>query len=62
MGGCTLDSAIGPTIVYRLLCQHLWREAGFIYQMYGFGLLRGMELHQEAGFNPIRVILIMRLH
>jgi hypothetical protein len=31
-------------------------DAGFIYQMYGFGLLRGMELHQEAGFNPIKII------
>jgi hypothetical protein len=31
-------------------------DAGFIYQMYGFGLIRGMELHQEAGFNPIRII------
>ena len=27
-------------------------DAGFIYQMYGFGLIRGMELHQEAGFHP----------
>src|SRR5271157_4804718 len=24
-------------------------DAGFIYQMYGFGLLRELELHQEAG-------------
>jgi len=31
-------------------------DAGFIYQMYGFGLIRGMELHQEAGFNPIKII------
>jgi imidazolonepropionase-like amidohydrolase len=31
-------------------------DAGFIYQMYGFGLIREMELHQEAGFNPIKVI------
>jgi imidazolonepropionase-like amidohydrolase len=31
-------------------------DAGFIYQMYGFGLIRSMELHQEAGFHPIRVI------
>ena len=31
-------------------------DAGFIYQMYGFGLIRGMELHQEAGFHPIKVI------
>lgn len=31
-------------------------DAGFIYQMYGFGLIRSMELHQEAGFHPIKVI------
>ena len=26
-------------------------DAGFIYQMYGFGLLRELELHEEAGFS-----------
>ena len=31
-------------------------DAGFIYQLYGFGLLRELELHQEAGFEPIKVI------
>ena len=31
-------------------------DAGFIYQMYGFGLLRSMELHQEAGFHPLKII------
>ena len=31
-------------------------DAGFIYQMYGFGLIRELELHQEAGFHPIKVI------
>ena len=31
-------------------------DAGFIYQMYGFGLIRELELHEEAGFNPIKVI------
>ena len=31
-------------------------DAGFIYQMYGFGLIRGMELHQEAGFMPVKII------
>jgi Amidohydrolase family len=31
-------------------------DAGFIYQMYGFGLIREMELHQEAGFQPLIVI------
>jgi hypothetical protein len=31
-------------------------DAGFIYQMYGFGLIRSMELHQEAGFHPLKII------
>jgi hypothetical protein len=31
-------------------------DAGFIYQLYGFGLLRNLELHQEAGFHPLRII------
>lgn len=31
-------------------------DAGFIYQIYGFGLLRELELHQEAGFHPLKVI------
>jgi imidazolonepropionase-like amidohydrolase len=31
-------------------------DAGFIYQMYGFGLLRNLELHQEAGFHPLKII------
>ncbi len=31
-------------------------DAGFIYQMYGFGLIRELELHQEAGFHPLVVI------
>ena len=31
-------------------------DAGFIYQMYGFGLLRELELQQEAGFQPLIVI------
>jgi cytosine/adenosine deaminase-related metal-dependent hydrolase len=31
-------------------------DAGFIYQMYGFGVIRGMELHQEAGFHPIQIV------
>ncbi len=31
-------------------------DAGFIYQIYGFGLLRELELHQEAGFNPLKVV------
>ncbi len=31
-------------------------DAGFIYQMYGFGLIRELELHQEAGFQALIVI------
>ena len=31
-------------------------DAGFIYQLYGFGLIRELELHQEAGFPTIKVI------
>ncbi len=31
-------------------------DAGFIYQMYGFGLIRELELHQEAGFHPLKVV------
>lgn len=31
-------------------------DAGFIYQMYGFGLIREMELQQEAGFQPLKII------
>ena len=31
-------------------------DAGFIYQVYGFGLIRELELHQEAGFSPLRVL------
>ena len=31
-------------------------DAGFIYQMQGFGYARELELHQEAGFAPLEVI------
>lgn len=31
-------------------------DAGFIYQMYGFALIRELELQQEAGFHPIEVL------
>lgn len=31
-------------------------DAGFIYQMYGFGLIRELEMQQEAGFQPLKVI------
>src|SRR5207249_1507715 len=31
-------------------------DAGFIYEMYGFGYLRELELHEEAGFQPLEVV------
>lgn len=31
-------------------------DAGFIYEVYGFGLIRELELHQEAGFTPLMII------
>ena len=31
-------------------------DAGFIYEMYGFSLIRELELLQEAGFHPIDVL------
>lgn len=31
-------------------------DAGYIYQMYGFALIRELELQQEAGFSTIKVI------
>jgi len=31
-------------------------DAGFIYVMQGFGLIRELELHEEAGFQPLEVI------
>lgn len=31
-------------------------DAGYIYMLYGFSLIREMELHQEAGFHTIDVI------
>lgn len=31
-------------------------DAGFIYSIYGFGLVRELELHEEAGFHPLEVI------
>ena len=31
-------------------------DAGFIYSMYGFGLIRELELQEEAGFHPLEVI------
>lgn len=31
-------------------------DAGFIYQLYGWGYVREMELEQEAGFAPLKII------
>ncbi len=31
-------------------------DAGYIYMMYGFSLIRELELHREAGFHPIDVV------
>ena len=31
-------------------------DAGYIYSLYGFGLVRELELHEEAGFHPLEVI------
>ncbi len=31
-------------------------DAGYMYVMYGFGLLRELEMHQEAGFHPLQVL------
>lgn len=31
-------------------------DAGYIYLLYGFGLVRELELHLEAGFHPLEVI------
>ena len=31
-------------------------DAGFIYELYGYALIREMELHAEAGFNPLKII------
>jgi len=31
-------------------------DAGFIYQIYGFGFIRDLEWFQEAGFHPLEII------
>jgi len=31
-------------------------DAGYIYSLYGFGLVRELELHEEAGFHPLEVL------
>ena len=33
-------------------------DNGFIYQTYGFGFIRELELLREAGFHPLEVILM----
>ncbi len=40
----------------------LGSDAGFIYQLYGFGYILEMELLQEAGFHPLEVIRAATLH
>jgi imidazolonepropionase-like amidohydrolase len=37
-------------------------DAGYIYKLYGFGLIREFELLQEAGFHPLEVIRSATLH
>ena len=32
-------------------------DSGFIYQLYGFGYIRELELLREAGFHPLEVIM-----
>ncbi len=31
-------------------------DGGYIYQLYGFGYLRELQLQQEAGFHPLEVL------
>lgn len=31
-------------------------DAGYLYSMYGFGIIRELELQEEAGFEPLEVI------
>ncbi|MCX7384293.1 MAG: amidohydrolase family protein [Alphaproteobacteria bacterium] len=37
-------------------------DSGFIFQLYGFGLMREFELLQEAGFNPLEVLRAATSH
>ncbi|MEN5161494.1 amidohydrolase family protein [Achromobacter spanius] len=37
-------------------------DSGFIYQIYGFGFIRELELLQEAGFHPIEVLRAATSH
>jgi imidazolonepropionase-like amidohydrolase len=31
-------------------------DAGYIWSLYGFGIIRELELHEEAGFHPLEVV------
>lgn len=37
-------------------------DNGFIYQLYGFGFVRELELLREAGFQPLEVIRAATMH
>ena len=37
-------------------------DSGFIFQLYGFGYIRELELLREAGFHPLEVIRSATLH
>ncbi len=37
-------------------------DSGFIFQLYGFGLMREFELLQEAGFHPLEVLRATTSH
>lgn len=37
-------------------------DAGFIYQLYGFGYILELEMLQEAGFHPLEVIRAATMH
>ena len=37
-------------------------DAGFIYQLYGFGTVLELEMLQEAGFHPLEVIRAATMH
>ncbi len=37
-------------------------DSGFIYQLYGFGYIRELELLQEAGFHPLEVVRAATMH
>ena len=37
-------------------------DSGFMFQIYGFGFVRELELLQEAGFSPLEVLRAATLH